>query len=415
MNNYFWSKDGITVSVIQDVRRQLVNGLYPIKVRVTHKRERAYYPTGKNLSVADWEKLTTSRQQAVVSIRKDIENSFELVRLAVEELAYRGSFSLAMLNVRLKAKAMTSLSEAIDAKIEEQVEQGRVGNSMVYTQLKNSVIRFAGRKVEFEEVTPDWLRRFEAFLKDEGKKQTTIAIVMRLLRAVFNDAIRKMVVKESMYPFGKGKFEIQEGAGRKMALSLEDIGKIARYQSDSSAKMKHRDYWLFLYLCNGLNVADFVKLRYQDIEDGEIRFTRQKTQRTVKVQQEISVIITEDMQRIINEYGNIDKSGYIFPILSGNEDPVRIKKKTQYLTRSINKNMALIAKELGIPHVSTYTARHSFATVLKRAGVSIAYISESLGHNSLSTTERYLASFEREEREKNSKLLTRFAKDSGAH
>lgn len=408
MNNYFWSKDGITVSVIQDVRRQLVNGLYPIKVRVTHKRERAYYPTGKNLSVADWEKLTTSRQQAVVSIRKDIENSFELVRLAVEELAYRGSFSLAMLNVRLKAKAMTSLSEAIDAKIEEQVEQGRVGNSMVYTQLRNSVIRFTGRKVEFEEVTPDWLRRFEAFLKDEGKKQTTIAIVMRLLRAVFNDAIRKMVVKESMYPFGKGKFEIQEGTGRKMALSLEDIGKIARYQSDSSAKLKHRDYWLFLYLCNGLNVADFVKLRYQDIVDGEIRFTRQKTQRTVKVQQEISVIVTEDMQRIINEYGNIDKSGYIFPILSGNEDPVCIKKKTQYLTRSINKNMALIAKELGISHISTYTARHSFATVLKRAGVSIAYISESLGHNSLSTTERYLASFEREEREKNSKLLTSF-------
>lgn len=408
MNNYYYSKDGVTVTVIQDPRRPLSNGLFPIKVRVTYQRERTYYPTGKSLSIKDWENLTKSRQANVVSIRKDIENSFELVRVAVEELTYRGSFSLPMLNVRLKSKSITTFSQAVDAKIEELVGEGRVGNSMVYTQLKNSVIRFAGTKVSFEEITPDWLRRFELFLKGEGKKQTTIAIVLRVLRAVYNDAIRKMIVKESLYPFGKGKFEIQEGAGRKLALTLEEIGRIARYESESAAKMKHRDYWLFLYLCNGLNVADFVKLRYQDIVDGEICFTRQKTQRTVKVQQEINVVITDDMQRIINEHGNIDKNGYIFPILKGGEDAMRIKLKTQYLTRQINKYMAQIANELGISHISTYTARHSFATVLKRAGVSIAYISESLGHNSLATTERYLASFEREEREKNSKLLTSF-------
>lgn len=408
MNNYYYSKDGVTVTVIQDPRRPLSNGLFPIKVRVTYQRERTYYPTGKSLSIKDWENLTKSRQSNVVSIRKDIENSFELVRVAVEELTYRGSFSLPMLNVRLKSKSITTFSQAVDAKIEELVGEGRVGNSMVYTQLKNSVIRFAGTKVSFEEITPDWLRRFELFLKGEGKKQTTIAIVLRVLRAVYNDAIRKMIVKESLYPFGKGKFEIQEGAGRKLALTLEEIGRIARYESESSAKMKHRDFWLFLYLCNGLNVADFVKLRYQDIVDGEICFTRQKTQRTVKVQQEINVVITDDMQRIINEHGNIDKNGYIFPILKGGEDAMRIKLKTQYLTRQINKYMAQIANELGISHISTYTARHSFATVLKRAGVSIAYISESLGHNSLATTERYLASFEREEREKNSKLLTSF-------
>lgn len=70
--------------------------------------------------------------------------------------------------------------------------------------------------------------------------------------------------------------------------------------------------------------------------------------------------------------------------------------------------MKQVASELKIPHISTYTARHSFATVLKRAGVNIAYISESLGHSNLKTTEHYLASFEREEREKNSKLLMQF-------
>ena len=82
---------------------------------------------------------------------------------------------------------------------------------------------------------------------------------------------------------------------------------------------------------------------------------------------------------------------------------MRQKLKTQYLTRAINKRMATIGAALGIGDISTYTARHSFATVLKRAGANIAYISESLG-----PTENYLSSFEREERVKNAELLTKF-------
>ena len=95
-------------------------------------------------------------------------------------------------------------------------------------------------------------------------------------------------------------------------------------------------------------------------------------------------------------------------MLTGNETALEQKRKTQYLTRAINKRMAMIGKALGIDHISTYTARHSFATVLKRSGANIAYISESLGHQDLKTTENYLASFEREEREKNADLLTKF-------
>lgn len=80
------------------------------------------------------------------------------------------------------------------------------------------------------------------------------------------------------------------------------------------------------------------------------------------------------------------------------------KLKTMYLTRAINKRMQEVGEQLGIGNISTYTARHSFATVLKRAGANIAYISESLGHQDLKTTENYLASFEREEREKNAAI-----------
>ena len=87
---------------------------------------------------------------------------------------------------------------------------------------------------------------------------------------------------------------------------------------------------------------------------------------------------------------------------------MRRTMKTLYITRAINKRMKEVGEQLGIGNISTYTARHSFATVLKRAGTNIAYISESLGHQDLRTTENYLASFEREERIKNAELLTKF-------
>lgn len=407
MNHFYYSKDGVTVSVILDTRREKKDG-FPVKVRVNYGRRNSYFPTGKTISKSHWEQLLSSRKLEIVYLRKDIENSFELVKKAVEDLTSAGSFTLSRLNARLKSNSSAKVLEAIRSKIGDLKSTGRIGNAYMYHRLVRNIDRFAGSHIVFEDITPTWLRRYEAFLRSDGKRQTTIAIEMRTLRAVFNEAIRNLVVREAIYPFGRGKYEIQEGSGRKMALTLEDIGKIARYETQFAAKRKYRDYWMFLYLCNGINVVDFCQLKYSDILDGEIHFVRQKTRRTAKQQQEIRVVLSEDAKRIIQKHGNLSTDGYIFPILNGNESPEQMKLKTQYTTRAINKHMAEISAELGIPHTSTYTARHSFATVLKRAGVSIAYISESLGHSNLQTTEHYLASFEREEREKNALLLTQF-------
>lgn len=115
------------------------------------------------------------------------------------------------------------------------------------------------------------------------------------------------------------------------------------------------------------------------------------------------------MQRIINKWGNKPHpENHIFPFLTGKEDAQKRKDITQDITKRINRRMKLIGKQLEIGDITTYTARHSFATVLKRSGANIAFISESLGHQDLKTTESYLASFEKEERQKNANLLTKF-------
>ncbi|MBK5245602.1 MAG: tyrosine-type recombinase/integrase, partial [Eubacteriaceae bacterium] len=90
------------------------------------------------------------------------------------------------------------------------------------------------------------------------------------------------------------------------------------------------------------------------------------------------------------------------------ETPFKEKDVIKAVTKLCNKRLKKIGTALGIESLSTYTARHSYATVLKRSGANIAYISESLGHNDLKTTENYLASFEKEERVKNASFLTNF-------
>lgn len=103
------------------------------------------------------------------------------------------------------------------------------------------------------------------------------------------------------------------------------------------------------------------------------------------------------MKQITDKWGNTDKSSnnYIFPFLTGEETSLQQKWTIQDMTHRINKRLKKIGEAIGISGLSTYVARHSFASVLKRSGVNIAYISDSLGHSDLKTTENYLASFEK--------------------
>jgi site-specific recombinase XerD len=87
---------------------------------------------------------------------------------------------------------------------------------------------------------------------------------------------------------------------------------------------------------------------------------------------------------------------------------MQIKTRVRDVISNCNRCLRKIGKAINIEGLSTYTARHSYATVLKRSGANIAYISESLGHSNLKTTENYLASFEKEERIKNAAFLTNF-------
>ena len=269
---------------------------------------------------------------------------------------------------------------------------------------------FAGKNIPFEYITVAWLKKLEKHLLDTGRNYTTIGMRCRAIRSIMNDALTSGIIKEKQYPFGRGKYEIPTGQGRKLALTLQQIKTLVTYSDGSEATEHYRDLWFFSYLCNGINFADLVTLRYANIQNDEIYFTRAKTINTSRVKKEICAVITPEMRTIMDKWGNADKNpdSYIFGFLNGDETPLQITKRVRDVISNCNRRLRKIGKAIGIAGLSTYTARHSYATVLKRSGANIAYISESLGHKDLKTTENYLASFEKEERVKNASFLTQF-------
>lgn len=406
---YNYTRDGITIAAVLDNRTKRADSTYPVRIRINHNRVRKYIPTGKNLTSQEFDSLSSTRNRTLSDIRKSIEESFYVVKENIDALCQKGEFSFHALDTRLGNGSGGSVNQAFEAKITRLDAEGRIGSKDVNVSTLVLLKEFAGNHIPFEIVDVSWLKRCEASWA-KTKNATSIGMHMRNLRAIMNEAKRSGTIKDSQYPFGKGKYEIKTGDSIKKALSMDQIRQIYRFSHYSDTLLKYRDLWLFIYLCNGLNVADMIKLKYADIIDNEICFVRQKTCRTTRNIKRIRVPMNDEIKSIIKKRGNpYNPDSYIFPYMNDLETANEHKTRTKDITKRINKYMKIVAKELGIPdNITTYTARHSYATTLKRSGANIAYISESLGHNDLSTTEHYLAGFEREEREKNAQLLTQF-------
>ena len=198
-------------------------------------------------------------------------------------------------------------------------------------------------------------------------------------------------------PFTKYKVGSLWTRTRKRAITKEDIQKLVALEIAPNYRTDYaefaRDIFLFSYYTAGINFTDMATLRYCDIVDGRIYYSRHKTQKLLSFQ------LVPNAMRIIEKYSkaNHAQEDYIFPILDRSEHKTaqQIFNRTHKVLQKVNRELKTLGEQIGLEMpLTTYVARHTFATVLKRSGVNIAIISESLGHSDLSTTQIYLDSFE---------------------
>ena len=399
--------NGVVVSVFLDTRTVNKKGTYPVKIKVYFQGKPKYYPTGICMSTKEeLEEVLESKSKKNIEIQYIIHKEFNRILKNVDILVKRGTFSFSNLNNMLGKNIGGTLNEMISAKIKELENEEKFGTSAFYKGTLSLLKRYIKHDVPIKEVTVEWLNGLEKFILKTAN-QTTVAMNMRNIRATMNIAKQVGVIRESDYPFGRGKYQIKEGSGKKKALNKKQLKAIAEYSDGSMTTEFYRDLWLFIYFCNGLNVADLISLKFSDIQNGEISFIRKKTKDRTRDVKRIYAAITPEMYSIINKWGNDPKkSVYIFPFLKPGDSAWEHEKKKKNLTKLINKRMKMIGEKLNLGKITTYVARHTYATVLRNEGVPISIISPMLGHSSVTTTEIYLADLESEYRAKNASLLS---------
>lgn len=398
-------------ATVLDTRRAKGNGIYPVKLRITFERKQVYYLTPYDLSKEDFEKVMFGKRlnEGEKKLKKKI-TAFENKAIGIIEALPAFTFKAFEKHYYTNRGTKGTLNEAFATYAAELREAGRIGTAVSYECAQNSLNQFSpGAK--FADATPDFLRKYERWMLVNGNSVTTVGIYLRSLRTLFNNAIADGLLTKDYYPFGKKRYEIPTGNNIKKALSLKEIGSIFHFQAMPGTMARAKDYWIFMYLCNGINVKDMSLLKYENINGEVIEFIRAKTARTKRHVEPIRVNLTDELKAIIEKWGNKKQDGttFIFPILEKGLTPARERQLIQQLTQVINSHMKDIAESLGIKkEVTTYFARHSFATVLQRSGVSTSFISEALGHSNIKTTQSYLAGFEDESKKETLKALTAF-------
>lgn len=441
-----------TISIILDTRRMKKTEKYPVKLRITFQRVTEYYQTVFDLSKEEWEKLPASRiSNELQSIRDKLKEIKRKAEVAIKELELFAfpDFEKKFIHShpyfrqrKTKTEFFTENDDGFDYSpfykkfplllepltkpgiisysyrifIEKLIREGRISTAISYHCSYVSLKKFRG-DVPFATITPSYLSEYENWLKSQDLSKTTVGIYLRPLRAIFNEAIEDGIIKrEKCYPFGKRKYRIPSSKNIKKALELEDIQKIYFYECDPDlpGEQQARDFWLFSYFGNGMNPKDIANLKYKNIDGDYLTFERSKTERSLRSDPKpIIVFLTDDMKAIIERWGNKNKSpnNYIFPILEHGLTPLRQYELVQNFVGVINDWMKRILKNLGInKKATTYVARHTFSTVLKRSGASTEFIQEALGHTDLKTTENYLDSFGKEVKKEFATRLTSFKK-----
>ena len=290
-----------------------------------------------------------------------------------------------------------------------QVE-GSFGTAHVYKSSLNAIISYSGNEdFTFHEITPEWLKGFEIHLRGRGCSWNTVSTYLRTFRAVYNRA-----VDSSVAPYVPHLFRtVYTGtcAERKRSLGAEDMKKVftkMRTSAVSPDMQRVRDLFILMFLLRGLPFVDLAYLRKSDLHDNVITYRRRKTGRP------LAVTLTPEAMVILKKYMSRDSSSpYLFPILNSREGTKEAYREYQLALRNFNRQLILLGEILGLgDRLSSYTARHTWATTAYYCEIHPGIISEAMGHSSITVTETYLKPFRNKKIDDANQQVVNFVRQS---
>ena len=289
-----------------------------------------------------------------------------------------------------------TIEDGFKAEIERLESLGKINSATKHKYALQVLDGYKPTTMALEAIDLDYLKGLELYLRQRGNKDNSIATRFAIFKAIYNKAVKEGKVAVKQNPFSIYQVGSLWAKTRKRAIDKDDIQRLIDLEITEGHTTEYRrlakDLFLFSYFTAGMNFGDIARLRYKDILRGRVNYSRHKTQKLLSFQ-----LVPMALQ-ILEKYGTAGHGeDYIFPILNRHEHttPQQIFNRLHKVLRKVNRELKVLGEMIGLEMpLTTYVARHTYATVLKRSGVSVALISESLGHSDLSTTQIYLDSFE---------------------
>jgi len=355
------------------------------------------------LSSAEWDESrqtinrlkqsSYTRKTEIEKINENLQKDLLMIRKSAEILEARGDYSSQDLAECFRKQRQGQLfCEYIDRKVENLNDAKRFGTAHTYHYAVVSLRKFLGGKdICIDKVTAGLMKNYEQYLQTEEKSKNTISCYMRSLHAAYNQAVNENVFipeETKSKPFS-GVFT-GNAKTQKRAIGVEEILQLTTQSLNPSTPQSlsfSRDLFLFSFYTQGMSFSDMANLKTENIKDGFIRYNRKKTG------QQITVKLEACMKEIIERYSDA-KSNLIFPVLrkySECSESVQWKK-TSVALAAHNKNLDKLAGLTGISsRLTSYVARHSWASIASQKGVPVATISKGMGHESEKTTRIYIS------------------------
>jgi integrase/recombinase XerD len=381
--------------------KTLSKGEHPIMICLTKNGQRRYLSTGLNCHPDLWDskKNEPSRKHPM---QKDIEifisEKLNQIKKRILQAETDGEdLSLDVLSNVIKKEVTQNnqLSDYLDNTIDRMRRNGKIESANILQSTKNAWCRFFQREnFSFEDLNYATIKQFEDFCTMNGNMPNTIFLYLRTMKTAINNGIKEGVIPEKYNPFKEISFaKYRRIKTQKRAISREELQKIEQLRlNPEDSKFHSLNYFLFSYYTGGMNFIDLACLKWDNINGQAIIYVRKKTNEV------LNIPLVEPALQILRLYKNLtgdNISNYIFPILNeGHVTPTSISNRLHKVNRSVNLDLKEIGNSLGInTKITTYVARHTFATVMKRNGVPVSLIGQALGHEDEKTTQIYLDSF----------------------
>lgn len=364
-----------------DTRKDKKNGTFPLKIAVNHK-ERFLVNLGISIEAEQWD-----GSQVVNHPNRKILNSYIRQRfIAIENLILKLAAS-----GELKSMSAKQLKEALNKENSPEAETGseytlqehfekfmhfktNPSTRSVYQGTLNKLNEYTNKQpITFSEVNKKWLKAFEHYMTD-GLKTNTRSIHLRNLRAIFNDAISDGFVSQGLYPFRK--FQIKQEETEKRSLSIEELISLRDFECEKHQE-KYRDLFMLIFYLIGINIKDLLNLR--EIKNGRIKYRRAKTGKLYDIE------VPPEAKTIIDKYRGDKYLLYFIENYTNYRDFVhRLNENLQEIgpveIQTKGKNHGKKTRTPLFPGLTTYYARHTWATIAASLDIPKETIGAALGH-----------------------------------